>query len=271
MKKNIFEQKTLIIVSFLFFNIILMSTNIVLKDNRTVLEYSIGTVISPIQIFITNSIEYIKSKWENYFFLKNIYQRYKKSNKLIFELKKENYLLNSKIKYLENQLMIDKIKNNHFKVVTQTRVISIDRNYMYNNIIINSGSLDKIKPNMVVLNRHLELVGVVTNSITPLSSTVRLITSKRGGVGAYISNEEMEGFLTGNNNKICLFKYLIESKPIKTGNTVVTSGTDGIFPENIQIGEVISIKKEYLEQEIKVKPFFLNRPINELIVIERLK
>jgi len=271
LKKNIFERKTLIIIFFLFLNLIIMSTNIVLKDNQTLLEYSIGSIISPIQIMVNSSTDYFKTKWEKYFFKKNIYHQYQKTKKKIFDLKKENYILKSRLDFLQKKLKTDNFKPEEFKIITRAKVISIDRNFTLNSIIINAGSSNQIKKDMVVINEEFDLVGKITDSITPFTSKVRLITSKIGGVGAHIESNEMEGFLVGNNNKVCSFKYLIESKPIEIGNIVLTSGTGGIFPEKLQIGEVKNITKGYLVQEIEVSPFFIKKPMNNLIVIERIK
>jgi len=248
-----------------------MSSNIVMKDKSTLLEYTIGSIISPFQIVINESADYIESKWKNYFFSKHIYKKYSENKKKIFFLKKENYLLHSKIEYLKSQLKTDKIISNQFRVVTQTKIVSINNNFLHSSIIIDAGSNSKIKKNMVVVNEDLELVGNVTEVITSLTAKVRLITSKIGGVGAYILNEEMEGFLTGNNSDMCSFKYIIESKHVKLGDVILTSGTGGIFPERIKIGKVIKIEKEYLLQKIKIAPFFLKKPINKLIVIEKIK
>jgi rod shape-determining protein MreC len=242
-----------------------------MKDKSTLLEYTIGSIISPFQIIINESVNYIGEKWENYFFSKHIYKKYNENKKKIFSLKKENYLLHSKIEYLKSQLKADKIISNQFRVVTQTKIVSINNNFFHSSIIINSGSNSKIKKNMVIVNEDLELVGNVTEVITPFTAKVRLITSKTGGVGAYILNEEMEGFLTGNNSDICSFKYIIESKHVKLGDVILTSGTGGIFPERIKIGKVIKIEKEYLLQKIDIAPFFLKKPINKLIVIEKIK
>ena len=270
MKKNLLEQKTLIIGFFLFLNIIIMSTNIVLKDNKTLLEYSIGAIISPIQILVGGTTNYIESKWEKYFFSKNIYQQYQALKRQIFTLKNRNYLLKQDIKRLKSQLKISQTRSDKYKIVSHARVIYIDRNYLYNFIIINSGSIHKVKKDMIVVNDDFELVGKIMDSVTPLTSRVRLITSKIGGVGAYISNNQMEGFLTGNNSKVCSFKYLIESKPIRVGDKVYTSGTDGLFPDELPIGTVKFIKKGYLEQSIQISPYFIKKPINSLIILERL-
>jgi len=248
-----------------------MSTNIVLKDNTTLLEHSIGAFISPFQIAVDSSIEFVKTKWDSYFFSKSIYSEYIKTKRKIFEMKKEAYLLRMEIENLKQKIKTYTINSNKFRVIGRTKLISIDKNFKYSSILINSGSLKNIKKNMVVVNENLELVGKIVEPITPLTAKVRLITCSIGGAGAYIENEELEGFLTGNNNDICSFKYLIANKNVKIGINVITSGTGGIFPENLLIGKVVDIKRGYLMQKISVKPFFLSKPINNLFIIERSK
>jgi len=75
--------------------------------------------------------------------------------------------------------------------------------------------------------------------------------------------------LTGDNSAVCRFKYLLENKPVFKGDLIVTSGTDEIFPPDIPIGRVESIRKEYLLQDIDVKPFFIEKSIKQLIVVKK--
>ena len=70
---------------------------------------------------------------------------------------------------------------------------------------------------MVVVNEDFELVGNISGSITPFTSKVRLITSKIGGVGAHISNEEMEDYLGYVNEHGSKSKFLtLRNNKIKT-------------------------------------------------------
>jgi len=149
--------------------------------------------------------------------------------------------------------------------------ISIDPHFPYNEMRINSGSSEGIIEGMIVLNYDGDLVGQIVAPIEPLASTVRLITSHRGGVGAYIAENRLEGFLCGDreNPGNCQFNYILESLPVKPGDLVVTSGTDQIFSAYLPIGTVLTIKKDYLVQSISVKPFFTGKPIKKLFVVSR--
>jgi len=258
------ERKIIILVVFLFFNLILVSTNVVLEGEKTLFQQMVGTVVSPFQIAFQKTVDFVDRQLKHYVFLKDTYVKYRDLKQKHLLLKYENYLLKRKIEDVD---FLEHLKT-EYKEFIRADVISIDRNFPLNSIQIDKGSGDGIIKNMIVLNDQCQLVGKIVEPITPLSSTVRLVTSPAGGTGAYIKKNEMEGLLTGSNTKICTFKYLVENMPVETGDLVVTSGTDLIYPSNIPIGKVLEAKKEYLTQDIRVEPFFIKRSFKHLIVIK---
>jgi rod shape-determining protein MreC len=258
------ERKIFILVSILFLNLLLISTNVVLKNKKTLFGTIISNIISPFQVACQVSVDFISHQFKHYVFLKDSFSKYYHLKKQYSRLKYENYLLKRRLGEQEfpNNITIDS------KTYIKAEVISVDPNFPLNSIMINRGSKDGIVENMSVLNALGELVGRTVEPITYFSSKVRMITSSIGGVGAYIENNKLEGFLTGNNSTICSFKYLIENKPVFKGDRIVTSGTDRIFPPYIPIGRVISTQKDYLTLIIDVKPFFIEKPIKNLIIIK---
>lgn len=257
------ERKIMILVAVLFFHLILVSTNVMLKNERTLLQNILGTIISPFQIGFQKTVDFVSNQLKHYVFLKNSFIKYRDLKEKYTQLKYENYLLKQEI-IDQNFLEQIKSKSSNFLKV---EVISIDKNFPLTSFLINKGSSDGIVKNMIVLNPQMELVGKIVEPISLFSSKVQLITSSIGGIGAYIRSRELEGLLTGNNTTICSFKYLIEKAPVQEGETVVTSGTDKIFPPGIPIGKVAAVEKEYLTQKIDVEPFFIKSPIKRLIII----
>ncbi len=258
------ERKIIVLVAVLFLNLILVSTQVVLKNQKTLFQNVIGVIISPFQIGFQKTVDYISSELRHYVFLKNTYVKYRDLKKKYTRVKYENYLLKQKIadrEFLENL----KVKRDDYIKVD---VISVDRNFPFSSVMIGKGSNDGIVKDMIVLNPEGQLVGKVVQPISLFSSKVRLLTSSAGGIGAYIDEKEkLEGLLTGTNSSLCNFKYLIENNPVKPGDLVITSGTDRIFPPYIPIGKVVRVEKEYLTQKIAVEPFFIKRSIKQLIVI----
>lgn len=259
-----FERKIIILVALLFFNLILVSSNVVLTNKKSLFQNIIGLIVSPFQIGLQKASDYFSHNVRHYVFLKDSFKKYHRIKKKYTRLKYENYLLKSKIidqEFLEYL----KVKRDRF---IKTDVISIDRNFPYSSVLIDKGAKDGILKDMIVLNHEGELVGKIVQPISLLSSRVRLITSPIGGIGSYINEKvKLEGLLTGNNSRICSFKYLMENRPVKIGDTVITSGTDMIYSPYLPIGKVVRVEKEYLTQKIDVEPFFIKRSIKQLVII----
>jgi len=257
------ERKTFILVGVLFLNLILISTNVVLENRKSLLQNILGSLASPFQIGFQKTVDFFSYELQHYVFLKNAYERYARMKDKQYQLKLENYYLRRQI---ENQAFLNKAKKLS-KNFIEADVVSVDRNFPLNSVIIDKGSRNGVKSEMIVLNTDSELVGKIVEPITPFTAKVRLITSSVGGVGAYLSKNKLEGLLTGDNSSICIFKYLIENKPVLIGDQIVTSGTDEIFPPFIPIGKVVHIEKEYLIQNVYVKPDFLGKSIKKLLII----
>jgi rod shape-determining protein MreC len=259
------QKKIVAVVAVLFLNLILMSSNIILKNDKSLLQNGIGLLISPFQIGFQKSIDYVSHQFRRYVYLQNMFQEYHELKKEYTRLKYENYLLKTR---MERFRFYESAREKHNSFVT-AELISIDANFPYGSITINKGSSDGIEPGMVVLNGDGELVGKTIEPITMFTARVRLITSSTGGVGAYIRENVLEGFLSGNNTKVCEFKYLIENMPVDVGDELVTSGTDEIFPPYIPIGKVIATEKEPLLLKVFVKPFFVGKSIKQLVIVKR--
>ena len=257
------ERKIMILVAVLFCHLILVSTNVVLKNEKTLLQNILGTIISPFQIGFQKTVDFVSNQLKHYVFLKDSFEKYRDLKQKLTQLRYENYLLKQKI---IDQTFLEQLKSKYNKCI-YAEVISVDKNFPLTSFLINKGSSSGIVKNMIVVNPQMELMGKIVEPISLFSAKVQLITSSIGGIGAYIHSREMEGLLTGNNTSICSFKYLIEKAPVQMGETLVTSGTDKIFPPGIPIGKVVAVEKEYLTQKIDVEPFFIKSPIKRLIIV----
>lgn len=259
------ERKLAILATVLFLHLVLTSTHVVLKDQRTLFQTVVGMIVSPFQIGFQKTVDFISHEFNHYVFLKDSFNKYHDIKKKYTRLKYENYLLK---RQLTGHEFFHKGLGKYHTFV-KADVISIDRNFPLDSMMINRGGKDGILKGMIVLNGEGELVGKIVEPINPFSAKVRLITSSIGGVGAYVEKNKLEGLLTGGNSPACNFKYLIENKPVFKGDRIVTSGTDDIFPPYLPVGLVIAVHKEHLTQKVLVRPFFIERSIKQLIVIRK--
>jgi rod shape-determining protein MreC len=256
------ERKLVILAVVLFVNLIVISSQMMLKNNQSLLQNFLGAIVSPFQIGVQRSADFVADKWNRYLFLKNLYPKYLQLQKKYLQLQNQDYQLKKALGDFE---FIERIKAKYSNF-RMANVVGIDSNFQFNQITIDLGRQAGIREGSAVLNEDGELVGKVVTPITAFTSMVRLITSKIGGVGSYVESNMLEGLLTGNNTANCSFKYLIDNKPVKVGETVISSGTDLIFPPYIPIGKIVKIERDFLMLKITVQPFFTQKSIKRLIV-----
>jgi len=89
------------------------------------------------------------------------------------------------------------------------------------------------------------IVGRVV-STSPLSSQVMLVTDERSGAGAVVGQLNQStamGSVKGMGEIGLLeMRYVSGLEKVQTGDTVVTTGQDGIYPAGYNVGEVIEVR-----------------------------
>jgi rod shape-determining protein MreC len=79
-----------------------------------------------------------------------------------------------------------------------------------------------------------------------LTAQIYLITKDKSALGAVIGelgNSNTLGVVSGTGKKETLeMGYVPGSLDVKTGETIYTTGQDGIYPAGLKIGEVIEVR-----------------------------
>ena len=133
-----------------------------------------------------------------------------------------------------------------FNILNAT-VISRNRDYWYNSLIINKGTSDGVDIDMAVVNSD-GLIGRIS-LVTDNTSTVKLITTNdtKNKISAVIKNgnNDIYGIINGYDSKNNYLYLVIDDDKITKNSKVETTGMGGVFPRGILIGKVFDvIKKE---------------------------
>jgi rod shape-determining protein MreC len=257
------EKRSAILVLILFVDLMLISSQIVLKNQQSLLQTVVANMIMPLQITFQKATGFVGNELQRYVFQRGIFRKYQQLKKKQVALRVENVDLKRRLRDLR-ELQAVRGKFSRFLMAT---VISVDINFPYASLVIDQGTRAGLVENDVVLNTDAELVGRIAKPLTAFSAQVRLITNPVGGTGAAIEANMLEGLLKGDNGPECRFEYLLANKPVRLGDRVVSSGTDLIYPSLLPIGRVTAIRQDYLTQEVTVRPFFVDKPIRKLVVL----
>jgi len=159
------------------------------------------------------------------------------------ELKKENDSLKkniSKNDYLElentqlKQLIEDQVKSSENLVSAR---VMIDKSSLYlNSFILNSGTNNSIKKGLAVLDKN-NFIGRIVD-VNFFSSRVLLVTDLNSKIPVIIEPSGEHAILSGHGDELPSLDYLPKGSKIEYGNTVFTSGKEGLFSPGIPIGQV---------------------------------
>jgi len=266
------EKKSLVVLTALiFFQLILISTQVPLGYGENYFEKAIFSVFSPIQHGILSLFRSIGEFWENYFYFQNVQSQNRKMKDEMFFLRQENNLLRNALENLRSAKEIeDSLLRLHENILV-AQVIGFDASNFYKSAVINKGSLDGLKKDMIVLDENGSLVGRIINPIALKESRVQLITDNESGVGVFSQSKEVMGILSGDDKGYCFLEYIhVTTEGIYEGEDIITSGKDGLFPSGIKVGKIVSITTgTSLFKQVKVEPYFNIRDLNQVAVIMR--
>lgn len=106
----------------------------------------------------------------------------------------------------------------------------------FRTVTIDKGSSDGIDSDMAVISP----AGVVGRVILPSgrAAKVQLLIDRNAAAGALIERTRVQGIVMGVGDGTLKLEYVPGTADVKTGDLVVTSGIDGIYPKGFVIGTV---------------------------------
>lgn len=260
---------TIVVLSVAFLGIIAFS----LKSNSNIISSGVGSVISPLQKIIYNANDKLKGSFD--FFIN------------FSKVKQENEELAAKNAELENKLIeYNRMKEENTTLREMFDYSQANQNYNYlgcnivgysggnisNGYIIDKGINDGVKKDMIVIT-PAGLVGKVTKSESNYSIVQTILNENIAVASMVESTRETTGILQGitdskNKNLTILSNIPIDSE-IKEGDVILTSGLGGMYPQEIRIGEVVSVEVDSvgIMKKAIVKPYVDFNKLEGLFVV----
>ncbi len=267
----LFLKKKNFILFFLLilFNMLLISLQAPLGERRNYLERAMFSVFSPLSHGVVLVFQKSTDFINRYFLLTKIKSQNEKLREENLSLRYENEFL---LKALERYRSLEEIKEGLLKFhqnILTCRTITFDASNPQKSIVINKGSLDGIKRDMVVIDRYGKLVGRVIEPVTFKEARVQLITDVESGVSVFSRGRDILGILSGDGKGKCVLKYVLSTREVQPGERLLTSGFDKIYPPGIEVGEIISVvtNPTSIFKEIRVVPFFRPQELDYLSVL----
>ncbi|HZS44759.1 MAG TPA: rod shape-determining protein MreC [Blastocatellia bacterium] len=237
-------------------------------DQQSLLRSAVLTIFAPV-MYVTSwaggNVSYV---WHNYAALRHA----KEEND---QLREENTRLQQKSLQADESIAeadrLRKILNLQTTlpynsvvghVITRNTSLWVDR------ISIDKGTLSGVQKNYPVITPE-GVVGHVV-AVSPNAAQVQLITDERAGAGARLKTSRTLGEIRGTNGPYPELRNIANLEDVPVGEEVVTSGLDGIYPQGLLIGTVLSAQKrtDDISQRIQIQPAAHLSGFEEVIILQ---
>jgi len=225
-------------------------------------------LISPVQRAGAWTVYQIEHAWDGYIGLRHTRQDNQALRTELDQLKVRNAELEGRALEADRLAGLLNFRTAHADApMAAARVIGASPDPGSLIVYINRGSRDGIRRNMGVITPE----GVVGKILVvyPDTSQVLLLGDKESGVGALLAATRTQGPVKGTGEPLLSMDYVSNDEKVRTGEAVLTSGQDRIFPKDLPVGTVVEAtpdpKTPFLR--IRVKPAAHLDRLEEVLVL----
>src|SRR5438445_81346 len=237
------------------------------SEGRLIRVWTVGAV-SPFERAGSSGFGWFRDTWRHYFALQNTTKENEQIRHENDALKLQISQLQGKAAEADRLAVLLNFRQSHAGVpMIAARVIGTGTASL--TIQLDRGERDGIRKDMGVITPD-GVVGKVVESY-PNASQVLLLTDKESGVGAMLADSRIQSPVGGQGEPLLVMKYVPNDDEVNTGEHVITSGMDRIFPRDLPVGTVTEIKAGNPFKQIRVKPSANLERLEEVLVLPSLR
>jgi rod shape-determining protein MreC len=266
-----FSKKTMVIAGLLFLvalNGVVFSFNYIRKSAfyPAAVETALFFV-APFQEGISRTTGFAEHVWSRYFNLVSTDRENEMLRRKLVEAQDALHLCGEKSLLNERMESFLEFKRDETYESIIADVVGWEPSAWYQSVIINKGKNDGLSIGLPVTVPE-GIVGQVTG-VSSRYAKVLLIIDRNNAVDAMVQRTRERGIVRGLSSSVCHFEYALHKADITTGDVVITSGLDGVFPKGLRIGRVSKIirRSSGIFQDIEITPYADFDRLEEVMVI----
>ena len=223
-------------------HLILISAQVQTRRGVPMLEEAIFGTMAEVQRVATGGIGEARGFWQNYVNLRQIGQRERSAQAARVAARGGAAARAGAGRASRGVLqeLLD-LKKETPLATTPATVIASGASPEFRTMTLDKGSSQGLAADMAVIAP----AGIVGRVIlpTPRAAKVQLIIDRNAAAAGLVERTRAQGVVVGTGSDRMRFEYVPGTADLKTGDRVVTSGMDGIYPKGFVIGQIESIER----------------------------
>jgi rod shape-determining protein MreC len=263
---DIKQRPGVILTVALLLHVVLISAQVNTASGLPVLQVVTFGAFSEVQRGTMALIDGVRGLWSGYVALQGVEEENLALKQELQTLQIRLQQERAEAQRTDNLRQLLELRERAQLDTTAAEVIAGPASPEFQTVTIDKGSSDGLATDMAVISP----AGVVGRVILPSgrASKVQLLIDSNAAAGALIERTRVQGVVVGAGGGMLQMRYVPGTSDVKTGDLVVTSGIDGIYPKGFVIGTIDHVAGSGGEyHEIAVRPAVDFSRLEEVLVV----
>ena len=263
---DIRQRPGVVLAGAILLHVVLISAQVNTASGLPVLQVVTFGSFSEVQRATMSLIDGVRGMWSGYVALQQVQQDNINLRQELATLQVTLQQERAEAQRTDNLRQLLELRERAQLDTAAAEVIAGAASVDFKTVTIDKGTSDQLATDMAVISP----AGVVGRVILPSrrASKVQLLIDLNAAAGALIERTRVQGVVVGAGSGMLRMRYVPGTADVKTGDLVVTSGIDGIYPKGFVIGTIDNVSGtggEY--HEITVRPAVDFARIEEVLIV----
>jgi rod shape-determining protein MreC len=247
-------------------HIILISAQVNSRSGVPLLEALVFGAFAEVQRATAAVVGSARDTWDGYIALHTVHEDNlalaQRVSDLEVRLQRERALAGES----ENLRRLLALRDRSQMPTRSAEIIGTSATADFRTVTIDRGSSDGVRADMAVVSPS----GAVGRVVMPSrhAAKVQLLVDRSASVAVMVERSRAQGIAMGSGENLLRLEYVSTSADIVKGDTVVTSGIDGIFPPGFVVGKIEEIERSGgTFRAIRVRPAVDFSGLEQVLVV----
>ena len=264
---DIRQRPGVILGAAILLHVVLISAQVNTASGLPVLQVVTFGGFSEVQRATMAVIDGVRGMWSGYVALRQVQEENAALKQELQTLQVRFQQEHAEAQRTDNLRQLLELRERANLDTVAAEVIAGPASVEFRTVTIDKGTSDGLATDMAVISP----AGVVGRLILPSrrASKVQLLIDRNAAAGALIERTRVQGVVMGVGDGLLKMQYVPGTADVKTGDLVVTSGIDGIYPKGFVIGTIDHADRGIgAYSEITVRPAADFARLEEVLIVK---
>jgi rod shape-determining protein MreC len=264
---DIRQRTGVILGAAILLHVVLISAQVNTASGLPVLQVVTFGSFSEVQRATTSLVDGVRGMWSGYVALQQVQEQNAALKQELQNLQVRFQQERAEAQRTDNLRQLLELRDRANLETVAAEVIAGPASPDFRTVTIDKGSSDGLATDMAVISP----AGVVGRVILPSgrAAKVQLLIDRNAAAGVLIERTRVQGVVVGVGDGQLRLQYVPGTADVKTGDLVVTSGIDGIYPKGFVIGTIDQADRGAgAFHEITVRPAVDFARLEEVLIVK---